>query len=846
MYCPTCEKEVGEDARFCPCCGTRTTQRLLCKNCKTPLLPDMAFCPNCGTATGPPAASPISLQLWDTEEPDEIQVPDEPVNPVKTWKPDELQIQSEACRTDQLTNPSDVWITEKLRIPSEDWDNEDASPESSASGSSDTHSRQRMLWIVLGIIGAAAVILALGIAFLLKQPKSEKPNSALTAQSQETNTEGFSEETENSSEVSESSSEASEDSGEASESSDKASEGSSETSEDSGETSKGSGEISKNSVKISESSNAAEASPVIPAFAGAASREKQLAQVTEGMLLDESHLSNLLSNSGAVCGGYILDISNMEEYDCLNADASLPASALIGIPIMFTIADGMTDGSFTPETPVTFHYTFENGRGIMTAQEEGNSYTIIQLLGTALLYSDNNALNSLIDFLTLERINSTCHEYGYTSVDMQQKLTPQKLGTDNYLSARDAVLMLNAIYHNNFSVIGRSFLEEHFKMSGAASSSNGMYGACGLSETFLNLNGITDSRYNEIAIIENLGETFIICGLTSEGNPAVSAQSLSNLALYAVTVLEPLFTDDGFTEKISGEGSADAVSGDGITIYGDSPVSEEIDADSSVYSVMETAQDIIGTPSSDQDPGLLNPDLISEAEGIYVHKPGLGFMQAPSGRMWQFLDPKFKYYVKVCHTGLAAIDPQLSAIPTLSEGDELTIVCSNAENPVLLCPIVEDGYTIPVIFREDGILIWGDYEQGIQAIEEVIRDAADVNDQPYEDFFNTNVVNTVEEFFSESPTTYSTKDHLLRMQKGDTATVGYYEGTSYIANTYSADYHYFAYDYPQKKEYPITLTKEGYGVIDVSDLPNGFYLVQTYIGPSYAGCKDHYIIYIDR
>lgn len=764
MYCPTCEKELGEKSRFCPYCGAKAEERLICQNCLTPLLPDMAFCPNCGM--------PVT----------------------------------------QISNPP----PEPAEIPESSGISMD-SPHSEAPAAC---SSDRSTLILLGIITAVLPALAVAIIFFPRKPASLETDLAPNIQSRSTELPNASEtsplaDTEHSAE---------------------------ESQEPSTEIIPETRGVPTEAAAGTQASSAPKSTGTASSFADADTREKQQSQVTSGTLLDTSHINDLLTASGAVCGGYILDVANMQEYNCENADLSLPASALIGVPIMFTIADGMTDGSLTPETSVTFHYTFENGRGIMTAQDEGKSYSIIQLLGTALLYSDNNALNSLIDFLTLERINSTCHAYGYTSVDMQQKLTPQKLSTDNYISAKDAVLMLNAIYQNNFAVIGESFLKEHFKMSGSAQLNNGIYGACGMSETFLNLNGITDSRYNEIALVKNPGVTFIICALTSEGNPSASAGALTNLASYTSTLLEQQQADT-------------SVPSDDIVIYTDD--SSVSDSDQSMasetgqpdYNTAGTVQDVTATPASDQDPSLLSLDLIQPVEGIYVRKPGLGFMQAPNGRMWQMLDLQFKYYTGVCPASTAAIDPTLVQVPSLNQGDELAIICSTTEYPVRIYPVVEDGYTIPVTFREDGIQNWGEYTLKGQIINDVIKDASDVNGEPYGDFFRTHAINTVDAFLSQSPddvVSYSTDDHIIRAQKGEAFTLGYYEGTAYQTRTYYADYHYFAYDYMQKHEYPITLTQEGYGILDVSELANGFYLVQTFIGPQLAGFKEHYIIYIDR
>lgn len=273
-------------------------------------------------------------------------------------------------------------------------------------------------------------------------------------------------------------------------------------------------------------------------LSGAREKSSQQAVITVGEQLDLQHMGNLMGNTGATYGCYVLDVTNIQEYDGGSAEVPLPASALIGVPIMFTIADGVDKGEINLETPVTFSYTFVNGRGIFKSGDNGKTFPVSQMLSEALLNSDNNALNSLIDFLSLSRINDTCHSYGFNSVDIQRKLMSGSSDLENYISAKDAAMMLNAIYQDNFTGIGKSFLEANFKISGADSANRGMYPACGSCTTFLNLNGITDSRYNEIGLVQNGNEIFILSVFTCNGVGTTSASALTTLSTYVVNTLK--------------------------------------------------------------------------------------------------------------------------------------------------------------------------------------------------------------------------------------------------------------------------------------------------------------------
>lgn len=290
-------------------------------------------------------------------------------------------------------------------------------------------------------------------------------------------------------------------------------------------------------VYVSETEKETEPEAVIN-FAGVINKTDQQNMLWEGSLLDASYMSMLLENVKADYAGYVLDLTNMEEYSIGDADADMPASALIGIPILFTIADQADKGNISLNSPVTLEYTFVNGRGIFKKSDDGKKFPLSQMLSEALKNSDNNALNSLINFLKLKKINRVCHAYGFESVNLERKLISKNTSKENYISPRDAAMMLNAIYQDNFYSIGRDFLEENFRISAADTSNVGMYPAYLSCDTFLNLNGITKSRYNEVGLVEDGGEVFILSVFTCEGDGEKSAVAVQSLAEYVKRTLE--------------------------------------------------------------------------------------------------------------------------------------------------------------------------------------------------------------------------------------------------------------------------------------------------------------------
>ena len=242
---------------------------------------------------------------------------------------------------------------------------------------------------------------------------------------------------------------------------------------------------------------------------------------------------------------------------------------------------------------------------------------------------------------------------------------------------------------------------------------------------------------------------------------------------------------------------------------------------------------------------------ISETQGIYIVRDGKEFFSAPEGHMWETVEGRAKYYYDVFPPNVSGIDCNLNVVPELKKDDELAIICEDTTQDIYIYPVKEDGYTIRAVFSEEGMVPFGAYtikETLISSlIEEEYISVEEVNGQSYELFLQNDTVNTLEEY-SEDIGPYSSSDRMLKATQGEEFEIGYFEGTSYKTDIYKADVHYFAYDtLAEKESHPIHLTKNGYGVIDVTELENGYYVINTSrISGVSQGRSDVYIIYINR
>lgn len=236
---------------------------------------------------------------------------------------------------------------------------------------------------------------------------------------------------------------------------------------------------------------------------------------------------------------YIYDLKHDSEAALGDCSESMYASALITVPILYTAASLIDDGTLSMDTQVTYEASI-GGRGEYTTEaRNGLDFPLSFFLQTMAHYSDNNCINTLIDYLTLDTINSVSREAGYQSVNLERKLVNgDTRGLDNYISARDISLMVRDLYKGKFRSVDAAWMEEYFHID-AGDSLPTLFGlAPGLKDAVvLNQNGHGDTRYNETALIRSGNSVYVLTAMLygSAGfsyNPAVT-----NIADYVNAVM---------------------------------------------------------------------------------------------------------------------------------------------------------------------------------------------------------------------------------------------------------------------------------------------------------------------
>lgn len=198
-----------------------------------------------------------------------------------------------------------------------------------------------------------------------------------------------------------------------------------------------------------------------------------------------------------------------------DSDRPTSSSVLIDVPILYTAMKKIDAGELDRDAEVPFRYEV-GGRGTLTASDNGRKYPMQEMLGYMFRNSDNNATNSMMDYLGLNEINRVCHENGYDSVQAVNKIgkTQDYTANDNYISAKDLCGMLLEIYQSD-SPLGWEF----FRGVGIADGTErgGLGKDVRAGDAYISFNGLKDKKYNEfMLVVEN--ETAYAAAFLSNGD----------------------------------------------------------------------------------------------------------------------------------------------------------------------------------------------------------------------------------------------------------------------------------------------------------------------------------------
>lgn len=227
--------------------------------------------------------------------------------------------------------------------------------------------------------------------------------------------------------------------------------------------------------------------------------------------------------------------------------------------------------------------------------------------------------------------------------------------------------------------------------------------------------------------------------------------------------------------------------------------------------------------------------------GLYILKDNSDYYPAPEG---EDPDQVFGDNPGIRPYNLLFLEAD-SNIPVLdsSSGDKLVLFTSeeiNTSEPRTIFPVVQSGYTIPVCYIN--------FEnEWSNRLEETTPDTIDhVSVKDMDSTQIASLPNVVESYsFCKNPARYVPECNkqncgcaIFNFDSNKEIPIGYYNGSSYKETSFQSNIRYFAFDacaeeinaaklgdFRGKKE-SISLTQDGYAVINTSDLTPGFYIAR--------------------
>ena len=255
--------------------------------------------------------------------------------------------------------------------------------------------------------------------------------------------------------------------------------------------------------------------------------------------IDFDHLTELVEAQApnATWAYCVLDLESGLGYGTLNATEALSASAMVIVPILYTLAAQMADGQLEMDTMVPI--TQNLGGRTQLSQRVGSSLSVEELARYMLQYSDNIATNTLLEYLGFENVEAVCAANGYASVSLANYVmaTEDNTANDNYVSCADLCAMLFELYYNENSAIDGAFLEQYMHLQDDTEAL-GLLAQAPASLDTMNLNGQKTGKYNEVALVRD-GESVYAMAFLGHGDKLEALQcAAKEVGQYCVETLE--------------------------------------------------------------------------------------------------------------------------------------------------------------------------------------------------------------------------------------------------------------------------------------------------------------------
>ena len=137
-----------------------------------------------------------------------------------------------------------------------------------------------------------------------------------------------------------------------------------------------------------------------------------------------------------------------------NENVVVPSASLIKIPIMMETLNQVRSGKLSLSDRIIVQDSMKVPFSILNLLENGNSYSLKDILTLMIIQSDNTAANILMDLVGMDNVNNYINGLGLTNTILQRKMmdaSARKEGRENKTTALEMAELLELVYNSSNS-----------------------------------------------------------------------------------------------------------------------------------------------------------------------------------------------------------------------------------------------------------------------------------------------------------------------------------------------------------------------------------------------------------
>lgn len=162
-----------------------------------------------------------------------------------------------------------------------------------------------------------------------------------------------------------------------------------------------------------------------------------------------SEFNNFHQEAGIV----IVDLPSGNKI-AINDSRLFPSASMVKIPVMASCIYAASQGKMDLNQSIELKTRFKtSGSGVLKNYANGTKFTVNKIIEIMIVYSDNTAANTLINYVGFDTFNGYFKKLGLKNTNLSRTMMDfksRKEGIENYTTAGDLAYLLEEIYSNKF------------------------------------------------------------------------------------------------------------------------------------------------------------------------------------------------------------------------------------------------------------------------------------------------------------------------------------------------------------------------------------------------------------